>query len=504
MAVGVLLIMNISFSNIVLPRTGSLVVAAMEGGALCKTAQEVDKKCGGAITRAIKTGRFEGKSEQSLEILSPAGLSVSRVLVVGLGKPADIKPAVAEKAGALIVDRLSMSGEKQVAVAIDEIPKSALKAEAIAAHVAAGALSRSYRFDKYRTKQKESDKPSLTKINVMCAKTSAAKAAYTPLAHVLNGVFAARDLVNEPANTLYPAEFAKRARALSKLGLKVEVLGEAQMAKLGMGALLAVGQGSAQESQLIILKWQGAPKSKKPPVALVGKGVCFDSGGISLKPGAGMGDMKGDMGGAAAVFGAMAALAGRRAKANVIGVLACVENMPGPHAQRPGDIITSMSGQTIEVLNTDAEGRLVLADAMTYVQRKYKPRIVIDLATLTGAIMMALGDGYAGLFSNKDDLAAQIDTAGKAVDEPVWRMPMGMQYDSKIKSKFADMQNIASAPGAGSITAAQFLLRFIENDTPWAHLDIAGVAWTNDAKPSWGRGYGVRLLDRLIADKYEE
>ncbi len=496
--------MNISFSSIVLPLSGSLVVAAMEGGALCKTAQETDKKCGGAITRAIKSGRFEGKSEQCLEILSPAGLGVSRVLVVGLGKPAEIKPVSAEKIGALIVDRLSLSGEKQVTVAIDEIPKSALKVEVIAAHVAAGARSRSYRFDKYRTKLKETDKPSLTKVTVMCAGASAAKAVYAPLDHVLNGVFAARDLVNEPANTLHPAEFAKRARALSKLGLKVEVLGEAQMAKLGMGALLAVGQGSAQKSQLIILKWQGAPKSNKPPLALVGKGVCFDSGGISLKPGAGMGDMKGDMGGAAAVFGAMAALAGRRAKANVIGILACVENMPGPDAQRPGDIITSMSGQTIEVLNTDAEGRLVLADAMTYAQRKYKPRAVIDVATLTGAITIALGDAYAGLFSNKDDLSAQIDAAGKAVGEPVWRMPMGSQYDAKIKSKFADMQNISSAAGAGSITAAQFLLRFIENDTPWAHLDIAGVAWSSDAKPSWGSGFGVRLLDRLIADKYEE
>ncbi|MEQ1889425.1 MAG: leucyl aminopeptidase [Alphaproteobacteria bacterium] len=496
--------MNISFSALALPRAGSLVVAAMEGGALCKTAAEVDKKCGGAITRAIKAGRFEGKSEQALELLSPAGLEVSRVLVVGLGKPAEIKALSAEKIGALIIDRLAMSGEKQVTVAVDDIPKAALKAELIAAHIAAGAHSRSYRFDKYRTKMKENDKPSLTKIIVMSPNTAAAKSAFTTLAHVLNGVFAARDLVNEPANALYPAEFAKRARALGKLGLKVEVLNEAQMAKLGMGAILAVGQGSSKDSQLVVLHWKGAPKSKKPPVALVGKGVCFDSGGISLKPGAGMGDMKGDMGGAAAVFGAMAALAGRRAKANVIGVLACVENMPGPDAQRPGDIITSMSGQTIEVLNTDAEGRLVLADAMTYVQRKYKPRAVIDLATLTGAITIALGDAHAGLFSNQDALCAQIDTAGKAVGETVWRMPMGSQYDSKIKSKFADMQNISNAAGAGSITAAQFLLRFIENDTPWAHLDIAGVAWTSDAKPSWGSGYGVRLLDRLIADNYEE
>lgn len=496
--------MNISFSGIVPPQSGALVVGAIDGGALSKTAQEVDKKCGGAISRAIKAGRFEGKSEQVLELLSPAGLGVSRVLVVGLGKPAEFSALSAEKLGALIFDRLSMSGEKQVSAAIDEIAKCPLKSEIVAAHLAAGVRSRSYRFDKYRTRLKDSDKPSLTKITLMCAKMAPAKAAFARLDHVLNGVFAARDLVNDPANDLYPAEFARRAKALGKLGLKVEVLNEAAMKKLGMGALLAVGQGSSKESQLIILHWKGAPRSKKPPLALVGKGVCFDSGGISLKPGAGMGDMKGDMGGAAAVFGAMAALAGRKAKANVIGVLACVENMPGPDAQRPGDIITSMSGQTIEVLNTDAEGRLILADAMTYVQRKHKPCAVIDLATLTGAITIALGDVHAGLFSNNDALSGQIDKAGEAVGETVWRMPMGSQYDSKIKSKFADMQNIASAAGAGSITAAQFLQRFIEKDTPWAHLDIAGVAWTGDAKPSWGSGYGVKLLDRLVADHYEE
>lgn len=496
--------MNISFSNIAMPRTGALVVFALEGGALSKTGREADKKSNGAVSRAIKAGRFEGKPEQSVEILAPSGIPVSRVVVVGLGKPSEINALAAEKAGALIMDRLWMSGEKQVSVAMDSIDKSGIKVELIAAHIAAGARGRDYRFDKYRTKLKDSDKPSLVKFVIMVPRSAEAKAAFAPLDSVLDGVFAARDLVNEPANTLYPAEFAARAKELRRLGLKVEVLNEAQMAKLGMGALLAVGQGSAKESQLVILHWQGAPKSKKPPIALVGKGVCFDSGGISLKPGGGMGDMKGDMGGAAAVFGTMAALAGRGAPANVIGILGCVENMPGPDAQRPGDIITSMSGQTIEVLNTDAEGRLVLADAMTYVQRKYKPRAIIDLATLTGAIMVALGDCHAGLFSNTDSLSAQIDAAGKAVGETVWRMPMGSQYDKKLKSKFADMQNISSSAGAGSITAAQFLLRFVEDKTPWAHLDIAGVAWTNDAKPSWGTGFGVRLLDRLIADNYEE
>lgn len=496
--------MNISFSAIAMNRQGALVVGAFEGGVLSSTAREADKTCKGALTRAIRSGRFEGKSGQMLELLSPVGLRASRLLVVGLGKPGEVTALTAEKAGAQIFDRLSMSGEKQAAVAVDEPAKSKLKAEEFAAQMAAGAHLASYRFDRYRTRQKENDKPSLTGITFMCAKPAAARGQYASLQHVVQGVFAARDLVNEPANTLHPAEFAKRAKLLTRLGVKVEILGKAQMSKLGMGAMLAVGQGSARESQLVVLHWQGAPKSKKPPVALVGKGVCFDSGGISLKPGAGMGDMKGDMGGAAAVYGALMALAGRRARANVIGVLGCVENMPGPEAQRPGDIITSMSGQTIEVLNTDAEGRLVLADCMSYVQRKFNPCAVIDLATLTGAITIALGDCHAGLFSNNDRLAENISAAGKTAGETVWRMPMGSHYDNKLKSKFADMQNISNSPGAGSITAAQFLQRFVEKETPWAHLDIAGVAWSAEAKPSWATGYGVRLLNRLIADHYEE
>ena len=495
--------MNIVFSSISLPRSGALVVTAMAGGKLCKTAQDADKKTRGALSRAIKASRFTGKSEQSLELLAPAGLTVSRIVIVGLGKAAELNAAAAEKLGAMIFNKLAMSGEKSGVVGVDAVEKSPVDAEAIAAHMALGIRLAAYRFDKFRTKLKDEDRPSLNKLTLMCAKPAAAKSAFTTLEAVAAGVFAARDLVNEPANILHPAEFATRARTLTKLGVKVEVLGEAQMAKLGMHSLLGVGQGSAQESKLIVLHWNGDPKSKLPPVAVLGKGVCFDSGGISLKPGANMGDMKGDMGGAAAVFGAMAALAGRKAKANVVGILGCVENMPGSKAQRPGDIVTSMSGQTIEVLNTDAEGRLVLADVLTYAQRTFKPRVLIDLATLTGAIMMALADSYAGLFSNNDELAQKLTKAGEAVNEKLWRMPMGAAYDKKINSKVADMQNISSSSGAGATTAAQFLLRFVEKDTPWAHLDIAGVAWTSDAKPSWGTGYGVRLIDRLIADNYE-
>lgn len=497
--------MNIVFANIAMPRSGAVAVLVAEGGALGKVGKDIDKKTGGMLARAIRADRFEGKAGQTLDVLAPNGITATRVLLIGIGKSKEIKPLVAERVGAALVYALAKKGDKSVAVAVDEFSDAAMQVADIAAHVGSGARLASYRFDKYRTTLGEGDKPSLTKVTVMCAKAPAAKTAYLPLDRVIDGVFDARDLMNEPANSLNPAEFAARAKALVKRGLKVEVLNEKQMEKLGMGALLGVGRGSACESQLIVMNWKGDPKSREAPIAVVGKGVCFDSGGISLKPGAGMGDMKGDMGGAAAVFGLMAALAGRRAKVNVVGILGCVENMPGPDAQRPGDIVTSMSGKTIEVLNTDAEGRLVLADALTYVQQKFAPRVIIDLATLTGAIMVALGDTNAGLFCNQDSLAEQLTGAGTAVGETVWRMPLGESYDKKLKSKFADMQNIASSPHGGAITAAQFIQRFIDGDTPWAHIDIAGVAWlSGEPKPSWGTGFGVRLLDRFIADNYEK
>ncbi|CAN0479485.1 unnamed protein product [Discosporangium mesarthrocarpum] len=313
----------------------------------------------------------------------------------------------------------------------------------------------------------------------------------------------ARDLVNEPPNILHPEEFAKRIKGLSKSGLKVEVLSEAQMKKLGMDTLLAVGHGSERESKLAIMQWMGGPKSQKP-VAFVGKGVTFDTGGISLKPGAGMGDMKGDMGGAACVTGLMLALAARKAKVNAIAVVGLVENMPDGRAQRPGDIVNSMSGQTIEVLNTDAEGRLVLADALWYTQKRFKPQFMVDLATLTGAILIALGKEHAGLFSNNDELAERIASAGLSTGETVWRMPLGAAYDKMIESDFADMKNIGGRE-AGSTTAAQFLQRFV-NDVPWVHLDVAGTAMGSKKtaiNQSWGGGWGVRLLNQLVVDHYE-
>ncbi len=389
------------------------------------------------------------------------------------------------------------------------MPKGAkLKPGVLAAHLALGARLKSYTFNHYRTKNLDEYEQRLKTVTVATGAVADAKKSWSALEAIASGMFFARDLVNEPPNTLSPAEFAKRAKAtLSKLGVKVEILGEAEMKKLGMGSLLGVGQGSERESQLVVMQWNGSRKKKDAPVAFVGKGVCFDSGGLSLKTGPGMMGMKGDMGGAAAVTGTMQALAMRKAKVNAVGVIGLVENMPDGKAQRPDDVVKSMSGQTIEVLNTDAEGRLVLADALTYTQRKFKPKFVIDLATLTGAIIMALGPEHAGLFSNDDKLAHRIGEAGKAVGEPVWRLPMGPGYDKLLRSKIADMKNIGG-PSAGSITAAQFLHRFVEDKRPWAHLDIAGVAWQDGEHkalaPSWGSGWGVRILNELVEEHYED
>ncbi len=370
-----------------------------------------------------------------------------------------------------------------------------------------GAKLRSYTFNQYRTKRRDEHEPTLNKVTIGSDDVRDAQKRWASLSAVADGVFLARDLVNEPPNVLSPEAFAHRARELARLGVKVEVLGEAAMKKLGMGALLGVGQGSERESQLVVMQWNGTrAKKTEAPLAFVGKGVCFDSGGLSLKTGAGMMGMKGDMGGAAAVVGTLKALAARKARVNAVGVVGLVENMPDGKAQRPDDVVRSMSGQTIEVLNTDAEGRLVLADALWYAQTRFKPKFVIDLATLTGAIMVALGHENGGLFSNDDRLSERLLAAGRAEGEPLWRLPLSDAYDKLLKSKIADMKNVGG-PHAGSITAAQFLQRFVDK-TPWAHLDIAGVAWQDGENkpliPSWGTGWGVRILNRLVADHYEK
>ncbi|WP_298720751.1 leucyl aminopeptidase [uncultured Ferrovibrio sp.] len=499
--------MKIAIVEAKTPKKGSVVLSVAEGRQLGPLGQQIDKAVGGALTRAMTAAaRFSGAKGQWLEVLAPGG-GLKRVLLAGLGKPVDVKATAFEALGGEAVRRLMTSGETELAI-VAEVPKGAvLPAAEAAARAALGARLGGYRFDKYRTTLKDKEKPSLSSVAVLTGAAAAARKLYQPLDKLADGVVLTRNLVTEPANVIYPESLAAECRKLAKLGVKVEVLGEREMKKLGMGALLGVGQGSERESQLVVMQWNGGKKGTKP-VALVGKGVCFDTGGISIKPSAGMEEMKWDMGGAGAVIGAMAAIAGRKAKANVVGVVALVENMPDGKAQRPGDVVKSMSGQTIEVLNTDAEGRLILCDAMWYAQERFKPQAMVDLATLTGAIIISLGHEHAGLFSNDDKLAERLTAAGKAEDELLWRMPLSDAYDEGLKSQIADMQNIAGPGfGAGSITAAQFLQRFVKDRTPWAHLDIAGTAWSKKDKatvPKGATGFGVRLLNRLIADHYEE
>jgi leucyl aminopeptidase len=424
--------------------------------------------------------------------------------VLGLGPADAVTTLGAEEAGGAAV--AALGGEPAFAVAAGGLTA------AMGAHVAMGATLRGYRFDRYRTKEKPEDKPKLTKVLVTLADPTAAKAAYAPLKAVAEGVFISRDLVSEPANVLNPVEFAERIKKLSSLGLKISVFGVKEMTKLGFGCLLGVGMGSAVESRMVVMEWNGATgaargakrAARAKPLAFVGKGVTFDTGGISIKGAGGMEDMKWDMAGAGAVVGLMAALAGRKAKVDAVGLVGLVENMLSGVAQRPGDVVTSYSGQTVEVINTDAEGRLVLADVLWYCQEKYDPQFMVDLATLTGAIIVSLGHEYGGLFSNDDALAAKLTAAGTATGEKLWRMPLGDAYDKQLKSEIADMKNIGGRPG-GSITAAEFIKRFV-NGKPWAHLDIAGMAWSNKDSPCVPKGataYGVRMLDRLVAENYE-
>ena len=368
-----------------------------------------------------------------------------------------------------------------------------------------GISLKSYTFNKYKTLNKEKIQKKID-FKIITKNKDKIEKKYKYYDAIKEGVFLSRDLVSEPPNVLNPKKYTEEIKKLSKLGLKVEILNESKLKKLGMNSLLGVGQGSENETFLVVIKWNGAKSNFGKPLAFVGKGVCFDTGGISLKPARFMEEMKYDMGGSAVVVGLMKSLAIRKAKVNAVGVVGLVENMPDGNAQRPGDIVKSYSGKTIEILNTDAEGRLVLADALTYTEKKFKPKFIIDLATLTGAIIMALGEEYAGLFSNNDELSENIYKASKNVNEKVWRLPLHKNYDKLMNSPIADVQNINYAGGAGSITAAQFLQRFILNKTPWAHLDIAGTAFSKKAaslNPGGATGFGVVLLNNLIKEFYE-
>ena len=493
---------KVGFVPLSAPVKGTLVVFCDDALKMGPATTKALGSAAGLVKRAAATEGFKGKANAILDILAPEGLKAPRLVVVGVGKSADLKDYDVTKLGGVICGKVG--GSKDGVTVMAEWPAGAATADQAAA-LASGLLLRAYKFDRYKTKKKKDDEtaPARLDVSIAVADVAAAKKAFGSASHIVDGVNLARELVNEPPNVLFPVEFARRAGELRKLGVGIEVLDVKAMTKLGMGALLGVGQGSTQPSRVVIMRWNGG-KPGEQPISFIGKGVCFDTGGISIKGAGSMEDMKGDMGGAACVVGLMHALAARKAKANVVGAIGLVENMPDGNAQRPGDIVTSMSGQTIEIINTDAEGRLVLADVLWYVAKKHKPKFMIDLATLTGAIMVALGTEYAGLFSNNDELAQRLHAVGEVTGEKVWRMPLGPEYDKLIDSQFADMKNTGGRHG-GSITAAQFLQRFVDG-TPWAHLDIAGTAMgagKTEINHSWGSGYGVRLLDRLVAEHYE-
>jgi leucyl aminopeptidase len=470
------------------PKT-ALARIVYEGGAL-----------EGPLGQAAAASRFTGAKGQSLDILAPSGTDAARLVLVGVGKPEGLDSLGVEHAAASAYNAVKASGLTTLRIELPEVSAE------LASRAALGVRLAAYRFDKYRTKEPAEKKPSIVETKIVAGDIDAALAAFAPLAALADAVSFTRDLVSEPANVLYPAEFARRVKALESLGLEVEILGEPEMMKLGMGSLLGVGQGSIRESQLAVIRWNGAADKNAQPIAFIGKGVCFDTGGISIKPAENMEDMKWDMGGAGAVAGLMHVLAGRKAKVNAVGILGLVENMPDGNAQRPGDVVTSMSGQTIEIINTDAEGRLVLADAIWYCQDRFKPKFMVDLATLTGAIIVALGHDLAGCYANNEELAGNLIAASNTEGEPLWRMPLPAQYDKNIDSMIADMKNTGGRPG-GSITAAMFIQRFT-NGVPWAHLDIASTAWKKPSSiptsPEGATGYGVRLLNRMVAEKYED
>ena len=485
----------------------ALVVFVGAGSHLSAGAQALESAGGGQLGRAMKAANFDGKKGKLVEILAPAGSSANRLIIAGVGDPAKADARTFEDLGGGIAERLQ-TVEPVVVADFSGIADLAVGTDVAAAHFAHGVELRNWRLDTYRTKLKEEQKPKLNTV-VLVGVPDSAKALNERLQKVAAGVHFTKWLVTQPGNVIYPETFVEHCRAaMEPLGIKITVLDDVQMKALGMGSLLGVGQGSVRRERIIAMEWNGVGNGAPAPLLLVGKGVTFDTGGISIKPAPGMEDMKWDMGGAGAVAGCMVALAGRKAKAHVVGVCGLVENMPDGNAQRPGDIVTSMCGQTIEVLNTDAEGRLVLCDVFTWAQQQYKPKVMIDFATLTGAILVSLAHHFAGVFSNSDALWANLDKAGSAVNDLVWRQPLsepGGHYDQLIDSNIADMKNLGTREG-GSITAAQFLQRFVDEGVEWAHVDIAGAVWRPKSGPLHDKGatgYGVRLIDRYVANTLE-
>ena len=499
--------LSLSFSAKPKAKCDTAIVFVTKGNVLTASAATLDKESGGLIAAYLKRQKaFTGKQGQSLSLAAAPKQAFARIILIGLGDLAALNSLDAEAIGGKIFAALSAAGAEQANILVDEGKTGkTLDAAALAAHLGLGLQLAAYRFDQYRSKKKSADpKVELTKINIVSKSAAKAEGKFAPLQALATGVHLARDLANLPPNDLYPESYAKRIKSeLLPLGVKIDILDERKMKQLGFGAHLAVGQGSVRPPCVVVMHWNGLPAGKKSeaPIAFVGKGITFDTGGISIKPAAGMDEMKMDMGGSAAVIGAFKALALRKAKANVVGIVALAENMPSDRAYRPGDIVTSLSGKTIEVLNTDAEGRLVLCDSLTYIQRTHKPRAIIDLATLTGAIIVALGHEYCGAFVNDNKLWEQLEQSGKDSGEKLWRMPLDESFRKSMESRVADLKNIAdTSRSGGACTAAGFLESFIDDNTPWAHLDIAGTAMSSKG----GTGFAVRTLERLIADHYEK
>jgi leucyl aminopeptidase len=495
--------MQVTFKSSGIPENGTVVLAFFEGGAETPAVKALDKTMKGGIEKALKSSNFTGKKGETLSLIAPAHTSFDRVVLLGLGALDDCSTrVVTECGGALAVELLKLSCQT-VTILLDGAAIPSLKNHEFGANLAAGVLLRSYRFNKYKTKKKEED-PKIKSLFLTVDLPEKADECFSKLSHQIEGVFLARNLMCEPGNVLTPSAFVSELMALKDLGVKVEVLEEAEMKKLGMNTLLAVGQGSENPSYLVVMHWDGGEPGDAP-LAFVGKGVTFDTGGISIKPAAKMDEMKMDMGGAAVVSGLMRSLAGRKAKVNAIGVVGLVENMPDGKAVRPGDVVTSLSGQTVEILNTDAEGRLVLADALWYTQDRFHPELIIDLATLTHAVIIALGTKYAAAMGTDQKAIDNLKQTGDCIGEQIWQLPLDDRYDRDIDSPVADVKN-TGANGAGSITAAQFLKRFT-NGKPWIHMDIAGVSWSTEVNPLSGKypsGFGVRLLDQFVAKYYEK
>ena len=487
--------MDILFKKNELSGDNALIVGIYENQLLTKTAKKIDTELNGALLKTLKNNNFYGKRGEKADVFLPENAPAKRLICLGLGKKNEITELTTCQIGAYAAEALLTDGETAVEFAVDDLS---------AATVGFGAKIASYRFTKHKTVLK---KPVTVKeFFILTEKPQVAQNQYEPYFAISKGIHTARDLVNEPANIITPSTFAARAKDLQKYGLITEIYDQNQLSAKGFNLMLGVAQGSANPPRLVVVQWRGAPENKNTHAVLVGKGVTFDSGGLSLKPSQGMEDMKEDLAGAATALGTLQALAMQRAKVNVAAVMALVENMPSGTAQRPGDIIKSLSGITVEVINTDAEGRLVLGDALWYAQERFKAPVLIDLASLTGAIIIALGTEIAGLFSNDELLAEQLEKAAKDSGEKVWRLPLDESFDDDIVSDIADIKNACSSRAAGSITAAMFLKRFILPETKWAHLDIAGVALREKNSlfgPKGGSGFGVWLLDRYIRDNLE-